>query len=271
MQNDLKGQLTVHSDEQTIGKVDVGEEDSVNALHLPVLYQDEHIIAIEKPPGLLVHRSPIDRHETVFAVQTLRDQIGQHVYPAHRLDRPTSGVLVFSFSSEIAAKLGQQMMDKQVVKTYHAVVRGFVHHTGYIDYALKYRYDKIADKHKRPQQPPQPASTMYQSVAKFEVPEPVGKYQSARYSLVKLSPSTGRKHQLRRHMVHIRHPIIGDTTHGDGKQNKFAKQHFNFNNLALSCTHMGFSHPITGKWVTINSQMHGEMRLWLEKLAPFCV
>ena len=271
MQNDLKGQLTVHSDEQTIGKVDVGEEDSVNALHLPVLYQDEHIIAIEKPPGLLVHRSPIDRHETVFAVQTLRDQIGQHVYPAHRLDRPTSGVLVFSFSSEIAAKLGQQMMDKQVIKTYHAIVRGFVHHTGYIDYALKYRYDKIADKHKRPQQQPQPASTMYQSVAKFEVPEPVGKYQSARYSLVKLSPSTGRKHQLRRHMVHIRHPIIGDTTHGDGKQNKFAKQHFNFNNLALSCTQMGFSHPITGKWVTINSQMHSEMRLWLEKLAPFCV
>jgi len=97
----------VHSDEQTIGKVDVGEEDSVNALHLPVLYQDEHIIVIEKPPGLLVHRSPIDRHEKVFAVQTLRDQIGQHVYPAHRLDRPTSGVLVFSFSSEIAAKLGQ--------------------------------------------------------------------------------------------------------------------------------------------------------------------
>ncbi|MFZ8198878.1 tRNA pseudouridine(65) synthase TruC [Alteromonas portus] len=276
MKNDLKGQLTVHSDEQIIGKVDAGEEDSVeedsvNALHLPVLYQDEHIIAIEKPSGLLVHRSPIDRHETVFAVQTLRDQIGQHVYPAHRLDRPTSGVLVFSFSSEIAAKLGQQMMDKQVVKAYHAIVRGFVHHTGYIDYALKYRYDKIADKHKRPQQPPQPASTMYQSVAKFEVPEPVGKYQSARYSLVKLFPSTGRKHQLRRHMVHIRHPIIGDTTHGDGKQNKFAKQHFNFNNLALSCTHMGFSHPVTGKWVTINSQMHSEMRLWLEKLAPFCV
>ena len=271
MKNDLKGQLTVHSDEQIIEKASVGEEGRVDALHLPVLYQDEHIIAIEKPPGLLVHRSPIDRHETVFAVQTLRDQIGQHVYPAHRLDRPTSGVLVFSFSSEIAAKLGQQMMDKQVVKTYHAIVRGFVHHTGYIDYALKYRYDKIADKHKRPQQPPQPASTMYQSVAKFEVPEPVGKYQSARYSLVKLSPSTGRKHQLRRHMVHIRHPIIGDTTHGDGKQNKFAKQHFNFNNLALSCTQMGFSHPITGKWVTINSQMHGEMRLWLEKLAPFCV
>ena len=237
-------------------------------LHLPVLYQDEHIIAIDKPPGLLVHRSPIDKHETVFAVQTLRDQIGQHVFPAHRLDRPTSGVLVFSFSADTAAKLGKQMMDKQVVKQYHAIVRGFVHHTGYIDYALKYRYDKIADKHKRP---PQPASTMYESLAKFDVPEPVGRYQSARYSLVRLSPSTGRKHQLRRHMVHIRHPIIGDTTHGDGKQNKFAKSHFNFTHLALSCTQMGFSHPVTQKWITINGEMHSEMRQFTDRLASFKV
>ncbi|MDY6974951.1 MAG: tRNA pseudouridine(65) synthase TruC [Pseudomonadota bacterium] len=250
-------------------KANVEEQDSASPLHLPVLYQDEHIIAINKPPGLLVHRSPIDKHETVFAVQTLRDQIGKHVFPAHRLDRPTSGVLVFSFSSEIAAKLGQQLMDKQVVKVYHALVRGFVNHTGFIDYALKYRYDKIADKHKRPQQAPQPASTMYESLAKFEVPEPVGRYQSARYSLVKLSPSTGRKHQLRRHMVHIRHPIIGDTTHGDGKQNKFAKQHFNFNNLALSCTHMGFSHPVSGKWITINGEMHNEMQQFVNRLKPF--
>lgn len=269
--SESRGPLKASVQGQREEKERVDERYHANTLPLPVLYQDEHIIAINKPPGLLVHRSPIDRHETVFAVQTLRDQIGRHVFPAHRLDRPTSGVLVFSFSSEIAAKLGQQMMDKQVVKTYHAVVRGYVHHTGFIDYALKYRYDKIADKHKRPQQAPQPASTMYQSVAKFDVPAPVGKYQSARYSLVKLSPSTGRKHQLRRHMVHLRHPIIGDTTHGDGKQNKFAKQHFNFNNLALSCTQMGFSHPVSGKWITINGEMHHEMQQLLKNLKPFRV
>ena len=240
-----------------------------DALKLRVLYQDEYIVAIDKPPGLLVHRSPIDKHETVFAVQTLRDQIGCHVYPAHRLDRPTSGVLVFSFTSDIAAKLGKQMMDKQVVKTYHALVRGFVSHTGLVDYALKYRYDKIADKHKRPQQPPQQATTVYESIEKFEVPEPVGKYQSARYSLVKLSPSTGRKHQLRRHMAHIRHPIIGDTTHGDGKQNKFAKSHFNFANLALSCTQMGFVHPVTRQWISIGSTMHLAMQQFVEALQPY--
>lgn len=201
---DLRDDVKRLEEKQACEEVGVEGKACIKALHLPVLYQDEHIIAINKPPGLLVHRSPIDRHETVFAVQTLRDQIGKHVFPAHRLDRPTSGVLVFSFSSEMAAKLGQQMMDKQVVKVYHAVVRGFVNHTGFIDYALKYRYDKIADKHKRPQQAPQPASTMYESLAKYEIPEPVGRYQSARYSLVKLSPSTGRKHQLRRlSLIHI--------------------------------------------------------------------
>ncbi len=112
---------------------------------------------------------------------------------------------------------------------------------------------------------------MYESLAKFDVPEPVGRYQSARYSLVRLSPSTGRKHQLRRHMVHIRHPIIGDTTHGDGKQNKFAKSHFNFTHLALSCTQMGFSHPVTQKWITINGEMHSEMRQFADRLASFKV
>lgn len=238
---------------------------------LKILYQDQDIVAIEKPPGMLVHRSPIDKHEKVFAVQTLRDQIGKHVFPAHRLDRPTSGVLLFAFDGQLAGELGQQMMQKQVHKTYHAVVRGFVNDSGLIDYALKYKYDKIADKHKRPQQPPQIATTVYESVACYEVPQPVGKYQSARYSLVKLSPSTGRKHQLRRHLAHIRHPIIGDTTHGDGKQNKFAKSHFSFNNLALNCTGMGFHHPTSQKWVTISSDFHHEMAMFIRRLENFRV
>lgn len=238
---------------------------------LKILYQDQDIVAIEKPPGMLVHRSPIDKHEKVFAVQTLRDQIGKRVFPAHRLDRPTSGVLLFAFDGQLAGELGQQMMQKQVHKTYHAVVRGFVHNTGFIDYALKYKYDKIADKHKRPQQPPQIATTVYESVACYEVPQPVGKYQSARYSLIKLSPSTGRKHQLRRHLAHIRHPIIGDTTHGDGKQNKFAKSHFSFNHLALNCTSMGFYHPTSQKWVTISSDFHHDMAMFIRRLENFRV
>ena len=240
-------------------------QNSITSECLPILYRDEYIVAIDKPPGLLVHRSPIDRHETRFAVQTLRDQLNQHVYPAHRLDRPTSGVLLFSFNSHIAAKLGQQMMNKQVKKQYFAIVRGYVKNTGLIDYSLKYKYDKIADKHKRAQQAPQQATTVYESVVNYELPFAVGRYETARYSLVRLYPSTGRKHQLRRHMAHIRHPIIGDTTHGDGKQNKSVSSHFSFSNLALSCTYMGFIHPVTKKWVGVSASMHGEMEQLLRK------
>lgn len=238
---------------------------------LNILYQDEYIIAVNKPCGLLVHRSPIDKQETRFAVQTLRDQVGFHVFPAHRLDRPTAGVLLFGTSGEVASALGEQMMRKTVLKQYKAIVRGYFDGTGVIDYALKYRYDKIADKHKRPQQPPQPATTLVESVHKYELPFAVGKYQTARYSLVDLFPSTGRKHQLRRHLVHIRHPIIGDTTHGDGKQNKFLRDNFGFKNLALTCTKMGFYHPVTSEWLTVEAPVHSEMQRMLMEWAPHSV
>ena len=233
---------------------------------LSIVYQDDHLIAIDKPPGLLVHRSPIDRHETRFAMQMLRNQIGQHVYPVHRLDKPTAGVLLFSFNGDVARDLGQQMMEKAFRKTYLAIVRGFICDSGIIDYALRYRYDKIADRHRRQQVAPQPAVSAYQSLARYELPFASGRYATSRYSLVRLQPVTGRKHQLRRHMVHLRHPIIGDTTHGDGKQNKFLRETFNFSHLALSCTQMGFYHPLTNKWITIDTPAHqamtGLLRHW---------
>lgn len=226
---------------------------------LTILHQDAHLVAIDKPPGLLVHRSPLDRHETRFAVQLLRDQLGRHVYPVHRLDRPTSGVLLFAYSGATASQLGIQLMQKQVRKQYLAIVRGHVQGSGRIDYALRYRFDKIADKHRRQQLTPQNAQTEYTALARYEVPLPSGRYASSRYSLVVLSPLTGRKHQLRRHCAHLRHPIIGDTTHGDGKQNKFLRQAFTFENLALSCTQLGFSHPVTGQWTNIHAQVHPAM------------
>lgn len=236
---------------------------------LAVIYQDEALVAIDKPAGLLVHRSPIDRHETRFAVQLLRDQVGRYVYPVHRLDRPTSGVLLFAFDRQLAGKLGQQLMQKQCQKTYQAIVRGFVKKTGMIDYALQYRFDKIADKHRRPQLRPQSAVTGYQGMRQFELPYSSGRYSSSRFSLITLSPVTGRKHQLRRHMAHFRHPIVGDTTHGDGKQNNFLRERFNFSNLALSCTTMGFYHPVSGHWTHITAPIHSEMSALLAKWKPF--
>lgn len=226
---------------------------------LTILYQDEHIVAINKPPGLLVHRSMIDKHETQFAMQMLRDQIDQHVYPVHRLDRPTSSVLLFALSSEVARSLSEQLALKGMSKVYYAIVRGYAPEEGHIDYALKEKLDKIADKKANKDKPAQEAMTDYQTLDKFELPFAVGRYQTARYSLVKLKPITGRKHQLRRHMAHIRHPIVGDTTHGDGKQNAFIKQQYNFHGLALTCASMTLSHPKTQKILTIHSQLDERM------------
>ena len=93
---------------------------------LNIIYQDEHLVAVNKPAGWLVHRSWLDRHETVFVMQTLRDQIGQHVFPVHRLDRPTSGVLLMALSSEVARMLSEQFEQREMNKTYHAVVRGYL-------------------------------------------------------------------------------------------------------------------------------------------------
>ena len=113
------------------------------AEELPILYRDEFIVVIDKPPNLLVHRSQIDRHETRFAVQLLRDQLGRHVSPAHRLDRGTSGVLVFALDKDTARALGGQFERQEVVKTYLAVVRGHPPEAGHIDHALSRRRDDV--------------------------------------------------------------------------------------------------------------------------------
>ena len=214
-------------------------------MFLSIIYQDQYLVAINKPSGLLVHRSMLDKHETQFAVQLLRDQIGQHVFPVHRLDRPTSGVLVFALSADIARKLAQQFTTQTINKTYLAIVRGHIKEEGKIDYALKEKLDKIADKMAKQDKLAQEAVTFFNCLDKFELPFAVSKYASARYSLVQLTPQTGRKHQLRRHLAHINHPIVGDVAHGDGKHNAFIREQFNFNPLALTCKSMLLSHPVS--------------------------
>ena len=225
---------------------------------LPILYQDEHIVIIDKPSGLLVHRSLIDKRETRFALQMTRDQIGQYVYPVHRLDKPTSGVLVMALSSEVAAQLTEQFTQKQVSKKYVALVRGYTDDNGTIDYPLQEQLDKIADKNTKPDKPAQDAVTHYETLWKGEVPIPVGRYSSARYSLVSLTPETGRKHQIRRHMKHIFHPIIGDTTHGDGKHNNMFREQFALSRLLLVAKEISFNHPESGESITISVPLGDE-------------
>jgi tRNA pseudouridine65 synthase len=223
---------------------------------LHIIYQDEHIVAVDKPSGMLVHRSFLDKGETVFAMQTLRDQIGQHVFPVHRLDRPTSGVLLFALSSDVARLLGEQQEQKLWRKHYLAVVRGFLPQGGVLDYPLKEQLDKIADKFSRDDKAPQQAITRYQPLAQVELPIPVSKYPAARYSLVALQPVTGRKHQLRRHLAHLRYPIVGDTSHGDGKHNALFKQHFNCRRLMLIAKQLQLPHPVTAEPVLLTAGLN---------------
>ncbi|PXA70228.1 MULTISPECIES: tRNA pseudouridine(65) synthase TruC [Vibrio] len=220
---------------------------------LEIIYQDPYLVAVNKPAGMLVHRSWLDKHETQFVMQTLRDQIGQHVFPLHRLDRPTSGVLVFALSSEVASILMPMFASQQMEKTYHAVVRGWIEQAGVLDYPLKQELDKIADKFAQQDKEPQSAITAYQPLANVEVPFSTGKFATTRYSLMELKPKTGRKHQLRRHMAHLRHPIVGDTTHGDGKHNRLYREQYQVQRLMLHASQLRFIHPYTEQMLTLSA------------------
>ncbi|WP_313686505.1 tRNA pseudouridine(65) synthase TruC [Pantoea sp.] len=233
---------------------------------LEIIYQDEWLVAVNKPAGWLVHRSWLDRKEKVVVMQTVRDQIGQHVFTAHRLDRPTSGVLLMGLSSEVGRLLSQQFEQHQIRKTYHAVLRGWLSESGTLDYPLVEELDKIADKFATEPRGPQPAVTDYQLLTHVEMPVAISRYATSRYSLVEMQPRTGRKHQLRRHMAHLRHPIIGDTTHGDLRQNRGAATHFGMDRLMLHASALSLNHPVTGEPLVIRAGLDS---VWQQMLQQF--
>jgi len=219
--------------------------ETTNIMPLEILYQDEYIVAINKPSGLLVHKSPIDKHETRFALQEVRDLVGQYVYPVHRLDKPTSGVLLFGLSKEVAQILSEDFRENRVKKEYIAIVRGYTDEEGVIDHLLKQMLDSKVEKARGITKEEQEAKTEYERLATIELPYAVGRYTTARYSLVRLRPQTGRKHQLRRHMKHIHHHMIGDTKHGRGEHNKLFRETFGCHRLLLHARQIVFAHPIT--------------------------
>ncbi|WGS88176.1 pseudouridine synthase [Methylomonas sp. UP202] len=213
---------------------------------LSEVYRDPWLLAVHKPAGLLVHRSPIDKHETEFALQYARAMNGgEHVYPVHRLDRPTSGLLVFARDPGTASILGKTLMAGQVSKTYLAMVRGWLPEQGLIDHPLR---DEPEDRRRKGEsQPEREARTRYRRLATTEIPVEIEGHSTSRYSLVELCPETGRKHQLRRHMKHISHPIIGDANHGRGRHNRYFAERFGQGRLMLAATALDFPHPITGE------------------------
>lgn len=214
---------------------------------LEIIYRDEYLIAINKPHGLLVHRSRIAADAEEFALQLLRDQINQWVNPVHRLDRKTGGVLLFALNKEVETAMHRQFYEGSVNKKYLAIVRGYTPDNEDIDYPLKKENGTI-----------QEAFTTYRTLLKAEIPVPFRGHETSRYSLIEAMPETGRMHQLRRHFAHILHPIIGDRKHGCNKQNKLFKELWEMTTMLLHASLLEFNHPVTGSLITIKAPLQQE-------------
>ena len=226
---------------------------------LDILYLDDYLAIVHKPAGWLVHRTPLDRGETRFVLQTLRDQIGQHVWPVHRLDKGTSGVLVFALSAEVARTLGQAFETGEGLhKTYRAIVRGWPLPEGLIDHPLK----RMPDDMRLEREEIQSAQTRYETLRRGELPIAQGNFDSLRWAEVQLQPLTGRRHQLRRHMKHIAHPIIGDATHGKGPLNRAVADLLGLQRLWLHAASLELPHPVSGELLRLESPMPSEWGLW---------
>ncbi|TLX73257.1 pseudouridylate synthase [Labilibacter sediminis] len=201
---------------------------------LEIIYQDEYMVVINKPHGLLVHKSSLAADAEEFALQLLRDQIKKKVFPVHRLDRKTSGLLLFGLSGEVASKIQAIMEKPETQKTYTAIVRGYFPDEIELDYPL------INDKGKK-----QEAFTAFKTIKRSEIDVAFGKFRTSRYSLINAYPKTGRMHQIRKHLKHLRHPIIGDRPHGCNKQNKLFKEKWEMMTMLLHATELNIKHPIT--------------------------
>ncbi len=217
---------------------------------LTLLFEDDRFVAVDKPAGMAVHRSGHVGDAGPFAVQTLRDQIGRHVWPVHRLDRPTSGVVVFALDREAAGRLSDAFAERRVVKTYHAIVRGFVTVPLDLDRPLSERE----------------AHTRVAPLGTVELAHAVGRYPTARYSLVEVTPTTGRLHQIRRHLAGAGHPIVGDVGHGDRHHNHFFRDVLGVERLLLHALALRWPHPFTGAAITTTAPVDAAWQRALEAL-----
>jgi tRNA pseudouridine65 synthase len=230
---------------------------------LPILYRDDWLVVVDKPAGLLVHRSPVDARETRFAVQMLRDQLGRHVYPVHRLDKGTSGALAFALDPATARYLSEAFSGAEVGKWYLALVRGWPDERGEIDHALRPVEDDVLPATGRP---PQSARTDYERLETFEIPHRVDRYPSSRYALLRLRPHTGRRHQLRRHLAHLSHPIVGDSSYGKGAHNRLFARLYGVRRLMLACVRLELPHPVTRQRLRVDAPLAEEFAAVLRAL-----
>lgn len=218
-----------------------------------VLFRDDGLLGINKPAGVPVHGSRIleDAPETLLAM--VRTHHGRVAYPVHRLDRPVSGVMLFTHSKDLLAELGRSFESRGLKKRYLAVVRGWTEPAGTITHALRPPKDvrKAASVARE-------AVTHYERIACVETPFPVHPYATSRYSLIGLYPETGRRHQLRMHMKHISHHLIGDTTYGRGEHNRLFQANLGCHRLLLHAWSIEFFHPETAQQLLIQAPLDTE-------------
>ncbi len=210
-------------------------------MRLEELHRDAHLVAVHKPSGLAVHRGWAS--DRVTALSLVRDASGRHVYPVHRLDRATSGVLVFAFDGDTAGLLQERFKDRTVLKRYLALVRGIPPEQGCIDH-------------------PVPRSEGGERVPAVTHFRRLG-VALDRYGLVEATPETGRLHQIRRHFKHLSHPLIGDTKYGDGRENRRWRE-LGLHRLALHAVELAFDHPRTGERLALRAPMPDDLREPLE-------
>ena len=220
------------------------------------LYRENELLGVNKPAGVPVHGGRILRDQPETLLTMIRRHEGEIVHPAHRLDRPVSGVMLLSASKTMLAQLGREFENRRVRKCYLAVARGWVEAGGTISHPLyPARDDRKASSVARV------AVTRYQRIAQVEIPFPVHPYPASRYSLLALYPETGRRHQLRRHMKHISHHLIGDTTYGRGEHNLLFREKLGCHRLLLHAWSLKFRHPANDKQVHIQAPLDAEFRL----------
>jgi len=215
-----------------------------------VLYRDNELLGVNKPAGIPVHGSRILEGQPKTLLSMVRNLEGKPAHVVHRLDRPVSGVMLFTGSRLMLRQMGQEFENRRVGKCYLAVARGWAESKGMISHPLQAPRDE-----RKSGSVAREAVTRYERIARVETPFPVHPYPASRYSLLALYPETGRRHQLRRHMKHISHHLIGDTTYGRGEHNQLFREKFACHRLLLHAWTLEFRHPATGKQLRIQAPL----------------
>lgn len=223
---------------------------------IEVLYSDERLAVVNKPAGLMAHASAMARDENDFLDERLRAQFGTAIHLVHRLDRATSGCLLVALDRDSASALGKVFMSREVRKDYLAICRGWPDPSFVLDYALDGGPGKPEKK---------PAITAFERLATAELDAPDARHETSRYALMRCSPETGRYRQIRRHLKHLSHHLIGDSSHGDGRHNRAFRMR-GVHRMLLHAWRLGFDHPVTGARIDIEAPLDAEFRRALELL-----